>query len=178
MSTLKELVNETTNIKNEIVNCYADLKDNLINMKINLVGSEKMLELIDKVLDIKTPTKVVAGNSIYLVSMTNSDSGSDSNVISIPARKNSYKFRLNVQGSLRTILSFQTSSYSMIINHLAEDGSIKYTKTYTKSSSSYVEYTLDIDNVEETDIIELYCNSSNVDNAVKVKYFYITANIV
>lgn len=51
MSTLKELVNETTNIKNELITCYSNLKNNLIEKDIILESDPmpKLSELINKV---------------------------------------------------------------------------------------------------------------------------------
>ena len=53
MATLKSLVDETTNIKNELKTCHATLKDNLIEKGIECGEDDKMLDLINKVDDIK-----------------------------------------------------------------------------------------------------------------------------
>ena len=51
MSTLKQLVDETTNIKDEIITCYSNLKNNLIEKDIILESDPmpKLSELINKV---------------------------------------------------------------------------------------------------------------------------------
>lgn len=49
MSTLKSLVDETTNIKNELVTCHTDLKTILTDKSIDLTGNEKLLDLISEV---------------------------------------------------------------------------------------------------------------------------------
>ena len=51
MSTLKQLVDETTNIKNELITCYSNLKNNLIEKDIILESDPmpKLSELINKV---------------------------------------------------------------------------------------------------------------------------------
>lgn len=49
MSTLKQLVDETTNIKNELKICHTDLKDNLIEKGINALSSDKLAILVEKV---------------------------------------------------------------------------------------------------------------------------------
>lgn len=36
MSTLKQLVDETTNIKNELITCHSNLKGNLIEKALNV----------------------------------------------------------------------------------------------------------------------------------------------
>lgn len=48
MATLKQLVDETTNIKNELISCHSDLKNNLINEGVEILDSDKMSDLIDK----------------------------------------------------------------------------------------------------------------------------------
>lgn len=52
MSTLKALVDETTNIKNELVTCHTNLKNNLISKGVECSDSDKMSSLIDKIGDI------------------------------------------------------------------------------------------------------------------------------
>ena len=52
MATLKQLVDETTNIKNELIDCHTDLKNNLINKGVEVTNNDKMSNLIDKINDI------------------------------------------------------------------------------------------------------------------------------
>ncbi len=49
MTTLKSLVDETTNIKDELVTCYTNLKNNLVDKGVEVLPSDKMLILIAKV---------------------------------------------------------------------------------------------------------------------------------
>ena len=51
MSTLKKLVDETTNIKDEIITCHANLKTNLINKGVECSDTDKLLSLVGKVGD-------------------------------------------------------------------------------------------------------------------------------
>ena len=51
MATLKSLVNETTNIKNELVECHATLKNNLIEKDVECSEDDKLAVLVDKVKD-------------------------------------------------------------------------------------------------------------------------------
>lgn len=53
MSTLKQLVDETTNIKNELVTCHTNLKKNLTLKGISVSSSEKMSSLVSKVANIE-----------------------------------------------------------------------------------------------------------------------------
>ena len=49
MTTLKTLVDETTNIKNELVECHTNLKNNLSAKGVEVSSSDKMSNLVDKV---------------------------------------------------------------------------------------------------------------------------------
>lgn len=61
MSTLKQLVDETTNIKNELIVCCNNLKNNLADKGVEVLSSDKMPNLIDKVKDISTGLKYATG---------------------------------------------------------------------------------------------------------------------
>ena len=49
MANLKNLVDETTNIKNELVECHTNLKNNLIEKGVECSDTDKMSSLIDKI---------------------------------------------------------------------------------------------------------------------------------
>lgn len=49
MATLKNLVNETTNIKDELITCHTNLKNNLVDKGISVSSSDKLATLVDKV---------------------------------------------------------------------------------------------------------------------------------
>ncbi|MBP3931641.1 MAG: hypothetical protein J6D47_19005 [Peptostreptococcaceae bacterium] len=53
MATLKNLVDETTNIKNEIITCHSNLKGNLTNLGVECSSTDKLSDLIDKTNEIK-----------------------------------------------------------------------------------------------------------------------------
>ena len=53
MATLKSLVDETSNIKNELKNCHTTLKNNLIEKGVEVLPSYKMSTLISKINNIK-----------------------------------------------------------------------------------------------------------------------------
>ena len=61
MATLKSLVNETTNIKNELKTCHTNLKDNLISKGVECSDTDKMSSLIDKVANIALGKKWASG---------------------------------------------------------------------------------------------------------------------
>ena len=49
MTTLKSLVDETTNIKNDLKTCHSNLKNNLIAKGVEVSSGDKLSALIDKV---------------------------------------------------------------------------------------------------------------------------------
>lgn len=54
MATLKQLVTETTNIKNELKTCHTNLKSNLIEKGVECSDTDKLLSLVGKVGEIET----------------------------------------------------------------------------------------------------------------------------
>lgn len=61
MSTLKQLVDETTNIKDEIITCHANLKNNLIEKGVECSDTDKLLRLANKVGEIELGKKFIKG---------------------------------------------------------------------------------------------------------------------
>ena len=72
MATLKSLIDETSNIKNELKTCHTNLKNNLIAKGVECSDTDKMSSLIDKVESIpfgkKWATGTVGVDSPYAVS--------------------------------------------------------------------------------------------------------------
>lgn len=54
MSTLKELVDETSSIKTDIVTCHSNLKEKLVEKGAEVSDSDKMLTLINKIDDLSS----------------------------------------------------------------------------------------------------------------------------
>ena len=61
MSTLKQLVDETTNIKNELKTCHTNLKNNLIEKGVECSDTDKLLSLANKVGEIELGKKFIKG---------------------------------------------------------------------------------------------------------------------
>ena len=61
MATLKQLVDETTNIKNELKTCHANLKTNLIDKGVECSDTDKLLRLANKVGEIELGKKFIKG---------------------------------------------------------------------------------------------------------------------
>ena len=64
MSTLKQLVDETTNIKNELKTCHTNLKNNLIEKGVECSDTDKLLSLVGKVGEIELGKKWASGEHI------------------------------------------------------------------------------------------------------------------
>lgn len=64
MSTLKQLVDETTNIKNELKTCHTNLKTNLIDKGVECSDTDKLLSLVGKVGEIELGKKWASGEHI------------------------------------------------------------------------------------------------------------------
>ena len=65
MATLKNLVDETTNIKNELVTCHANLKANLIDKGVEVLVTDKLLSLSNKVGEIELGKKWASGSFTF-----------------------------------------------------------------------------------------------------------------
>ena len=89
MATLKQLVDETTKIKNELKTCHANLKNNLIEKGVDCNSSDKLLSLANKVGEIELGKKWVSGSTSSSGNRTlfrkwNDDSDYNAYYITIP----------------------------------------------------------------------------------------------
>ena len=64
MATLNNLVDETTNIKNELKTCHTNLKNNLIEKGVECSDTDKLLSLVGKVGEIELGKKWASGEHI------------------------------------------------------------------------------------------------------------------
>lgn len=87
MSTLKELVNETTNIKNELKTCHANLKNNLTEKGVEYSDTDKLLSLVGKVGEIKLGKKFISG-----IAYQNSDNNRLFNTVCINGYSRNARF--------------------------------------------------------------------------------------
>ena len=63
MTTLKKLVDETTNIKDELVTCHTNLKNNLITKGVECSDADKLSSLVNKVGEISTVVTVESSDN-------------------------------------------------------------------------------------------------------------------
>lgn len=61
MATLSQLVTETTTIKNNLVSCHTNLKNNLTKKGVQCSSTDKLLSLVNKVGEIEPGKKFIKG---------------------------------------------------------------------------------------------------------------------
>lgn len=164
MATLKNLVDETTSIKNELVECYSNLKNNLTEKGVECSDADKMSSLIDLIHLIPSiPYPIKPGNDLNILYDTliydvNHD-------YSIPVTSFSdFKYA----GCYRISLEYGCPSSHTIkigIKHLRGSSVIRFEEfrsSYDNSyGSKYAKATYDFDNILKGDIIEFYCYHAN-----------------
>ena len=197
MATLKSLVDETTNIKNELKTCHTNLKNNLVEKGVDASSSDKMATLIDKVKDVglNIPKSVkpkgiwidcdthssyqseysdcaVVGNSAYIIGGTgsakvNEEYNSITNTYTEHSNMNVSKTRISVC-SVDNIIYIYGGGNSTVLSYDT------VTKTYT-TVGTYFSGTLDLDMmtcVVGTDIYLM--GGANSSSAKKDNYVYDT----
>ena len=89
MATLKGLVDETTNIKNEIKTCHINLKNNLIEKGVECSNNDKLSSLVDKISNIELGKKCASGSMSNIITSTSATSQTfiiETNLSFIPSR--------------------------------------------------------------------------------------------
>jgi hypothetical protein len=141
MATLKNLVDETTNIKNELVACHGDLKKNLIKKGVECSDSDKMSSLVDRVNNIKG-FKIVPGDT-YSIPGFVSKSNNTTTTMNVVT-----DFNVTMGGNLRLSLCYWLNThygstlYAQIIVTVKRNSETYYTETIpltiTSTGSVYV----------------------------------------
>lgn len=129
MATLKNLVDETTNIKNELLVCYTDLKNNLIEKGVDCNSSDKLLSLANKVGEIELGKKWASGE--YIVNFTSTF------VYSIEIDLSNLSFTPSVIVCvLENMKVWNTTGGLSIINPVLKNSkTVSVTDTYSNSTS-------------------------------------------
>lgn len=151
MTTLKNLVDETTNIKNELVSCHSNLKNNLIKKGVKCSSTDKMSSLIDKIDGIVVGDNVVAGETIKLLSLTPT-------ISMVSGGKLSWSSNVNGSIKIKIMSVCNNSGGSSSLNiDLLRDDSIVSTKSFTlKSHGSYITIEYDLEGVKLYDVVSIY----------------------
>ena len=174
MATLKSLVDETTNIKNELVECHSNLKNNLIAKGVECSEDDKMSSLIDKlsnIVSVKSP--LIIGDESFLFFQIENLTKEGTSFSEIGRTK------IDIKGSYRIRVSWGTSHYlnntsSLTINQVRE-GIIISTYPYTTTSNT-TNTVLDINTEKGDDIVFLIKNSSS-SHYTNISYVKILGQI-
>lgn len=175
MATLKNLVDETSNIKNELVTCHTNLKNNLIAKGVECINSDKLANLISKVDNINTTKKVVASsnNDIFFSSYYETVSTTYSVAC---------KFYVGFEGSV-LISSFAwgvNGSYrGQLVYKLLRGGAVvDQSEVFSLTSSSTAKYVYTFSDIKYGDTIEVHLASPVNSYYARVKDIRVQGNII
>ena len=175
MATLKSLVNETTNIKNELKTCHTNLKDNLISKGVTILNSDKMINLSDKIKLLRVISNIPTGgesNLLYQYTNTFTHKGDiEGKMCEFTYTGNNGTVRLSTE-----IRSYASKYITDVIIRITRNGNSFIVNTLTRKGTSYTLYSCDID-VLDGDIISVgvktepyyECNVTNL----KITYDYL-----
>lgn len=164
MATLKNLVDETTNIKNELKTCHANLRNNLISKGVECSTTDKMSSLIN---NIKLTGTTVQVSTEYMMNFT----GFTGQLIEY--KNNTMiidKLIIPFNGSFKFCFSIQCrATYhdaTAKIDLYTKDGLLKSTKSFmttstSSASSSKINCEYDISNLKESDYITITALSTH-----------------
>ena len=176
MTTLKNLVDETANIKNELVACHSNLKNNLIEKGVECSDTDRISNLVDKINGIKVGKKAIAGDSIELVNMKHYSNGTlqlaSANIVG-----NFNFFNSAVSGSIRisTYLqkSLSSATANVLIRKISLDGTSFDVRNLQLSKSSSGTFNVDV-YVDIGDSIVLQCSVTS--GSLDTRYVKVTCD--
>ena len=154
MATLKSLVDETTNIKNELVECHTNLSNALTEKGVDVSSGDKISSLIDKVEDIERVKNVtISDNVLFDVSKT-------SYTTSSYTEDEIYSFYIALNGSLR--VSARISSTGVLNNgaksifKLVRNREIIETSNTFSTNNNPLAISHDFKDIKNGDYIKIY----------------------
>lgn len=176
MATLKNLVDETTNIKNELVICHSNLKNNLIEKGVECSDTDKISNLIDKVNAINIP-KATFGETCIAFKDCDTQVAITSNSYILAS---SFRYASLNGGYRVSVFSMaKNSSFGGNIKFEHKRGKdVLFSKEIYNSSTSHVKCTVDIDNVEIGDEICLYGLAKNTSAPFYLKDFVVNFDLL
>ena len=160
MATLKNLVDETTNIKDELVECHANLKNNLIEKGIEVLNSDKIPSLIEKIKQLKK-IKVEIGTKSYALvynSKTSTKSNSYTEILS---------YTMLFEGSIN--INFSMTGSSSDAGYLQIYKNEEMLNSYTKTGTTTTNYSLDVD-INENDVIKFIAKTGATLNILNLAF--------
>ena len=173
MATLKKLVDETTNIKDELVTCHTNLKNNLITKGVECSDADKLLSLVNKVGE--TSMAIVESSDNVLMEL-----GSLANYVAVQVPPNSIKkqftFTSTFKGSVRFLVVFNNSTGNVDGVFLKNDLIMKtITGGLNKNTMSF-----DFSDVNKGDILSFGFKNkiTNADRVVNVSKWEIRGDLI
>lgn len=176
MATLKNLVDETTNIKNELVACHSNLKNSLIEKGVECSEGDKMLSLIDKVKDV-SPSLKASDNILFSFE---SEKRIDQIKTNLDTLYSVYSIPCFLKGSYRLDFKFNgnsSGSYYYAIVKLIRAGEEIYVSEEFRTNGTYLNVVVDIDNVKPFDSIEILSKIKTSNGYSRFKEFYIKGDL-
>lgn len=149
MSTLKNLVNESTNIKNELIACYNNLKNNLISKGVQYSESDKLFDMVEKVGAIEAGGKWANGS--FTIDYNNRITSTKSFTINCDFTPRMFFVRLN------TVYCAREVTKNVFISNL-------FSTTINEDTTYYI--TLRVSNISSTNftisVEKNYANATNL----------------
>lgn len=170
MTTLKQLVDETTNIKNDIVTCHSRLRTNLSNKNVSSLQTDKLPVLIDKVNLIDTVDTLQAGNNNILTAFGFKYSGGESDTYpsttvqiyigGTDTRWDVAKIHSCFKGSIRIfsrckLSGTDTSNADLTFELYDSNRELKTSKTIKLVGGVFSTTNFDFGNIEKNDYIKI-----------------------
>ena len=164
MATLKSLVDETTDIKDELKACHSNLKNTLIEKGVECSDNDKMSSLIDKVGDVEQVNKVIASSKVLINAnlATYTSTGT--------AEEEVYAFYMGLVGSVRISAKLRSTGAlntpARMVFRLTRNGKTTYASQTFATNNSQITASYDFNDVQNGDLIKVaawstdtYCNT-------------------
>lgn len=176
MATLKSLVDETTNIKNELVECHANLKNNLSAKGVECSDNDKMSSLIDKVDNIKG-FKIIPGDTYNVPGFTSISKDTYSTMYVVQDYKMTMGGNLKLQFSYNISTAYSNFNIPANITFTVNRGGEVYhteTNSIIITSKNSVELIYDKIEFEKDDTISFFIGFTNSSSGEYRLYGYFS----
>ena len=160
MATLKSLVDETTNIKDELKACHSNLKNNLIAKGVECSDTDKISALVDKVNAIETNETTIVSETCLLSPIVGMITGCTTTL----AEKSpifSYTCLFSGQAVVEYQVYTPTNDYGNYYTQLVvidKKGNEKFKteEILLAENKKTVTFTTQYDNFKSQDVIQIY----------------------
>ena len=153
MATLKNLVDETTNIKNELITCHTNLRNNLIAKGVECSDTDKMTSLIDKVDSLNVIKGSASPGEVLFILFDKKEYAPTKQTTPILTSQ-----KVKIEGGYR--VQFTCGSINNVVikygvKHM-RNNTVVSQKMFNYSSYAYTSYTYDFSDVRKDDFFEFY----------------------